>query len=187
MDKKAKWMWYYGDYEIFHSLLLHERREELGIEYPCFWNQSHVYPSVYFNKQCELIKETVITVYVNGVGYVRVNGQMYSTGVPIKCMAGKNNIEIRVSNARGLPAAFVEGETIVSDSSWSARVADEKGAVGCEPEYTSKDDNVEVFPFLYRKFEYVSVEEIGDGYLYDFGRESFGKLILKGVKTATGV
>lgn len=187
MDKKAKWMWYYGDYEIFHSLLLHERREELGIKYPCFWNQSHVYPSVYFNKQCELIKETVITVYVNGVGYVRVNGQMYSTGVPIKCMAGKNNIEIWVSNARGLPAAFVEGETIVSDSSWSARVADEKGAVGCEPEYTSKDDNVEVFPFLYRKFEYVSVEGTGDGYLYDFGRESFGKLILKGVKTATGV
>ncbi|MBQ9692148.1 MAG: hypothetical protein IJV70_03230 [Clostridia bacterium] len=187
MDKKAKWMWYYGDYEIFHSLLLHERREELGLEYPCFWNQSHVYPSVYFNKRCELVKETMITVYVNGVGYASVNGQKYPAGVPIKCAAGSNEIEIRVSNARGLPAAFVEGETVVSDSSWSARVGEERGAVGCDPEYTSKDDNVEVFPFSYRKFEYVSVEEMGIGYLYDFGRESFGHVVIKDLKTAACV
>ncbi|MBE6610256.1 MAG: hypothetical protein E7634_06275 [Ruminococcaceae bacterium] len=187
MDKKAKWIWYYGDYEIFHSLLLHERRQEFGNDYPCFWNQSHVYPSVYFYKSYVLPVQTSFTAYVNGVGYVVVNGTKYATGAPIKCAAGENKIEVRVSNARGLPAVFIEGETVFTNETWCARIADEEAAVGAHPEYTSKDDNVEVFPFSYRKFEYVSVENTGNGFLYDFGRESFGMLIMKGVKNDTGV
>lgn len=182
MEKKAKWIWYYGDYEIFHSLLLHERRQELGKDYPCFWNQSHVYPSVYLYKEYEITKETSFTAHVNGIGYVYINGEKrYPTGVPIKCAPGRNLIEIRVANARGLPAAFVSGEVIFSDGSWSARVASEQASVGAYPEYFSADDNVEVFPFSYRKFEYASVEHFHGGYLYDFGRETFGYLVIKGL------
>ena len=44
-----------------------------------------------------------------------------------------------------------------------------------------------MFPFSYRKFEYVSVEAVGTGYLYDFGRESFGHVVLKDLKTAACV
>lgn len=54
MFNKAKWIWYYGDYEIFHSLLLHGRREEFGASYPPMWTMSGVYPLVYFSKTYEI-------------------------------------------------------------------------------------------------------------------------------------
>ena len=33
----AKWMWYPGDYECYHSLLLHGRRDEYDWKHPAFW------------------------------------------------------------------------------------------------------------------------------------------------------
>ena len=29
---KAKWIWVMGDFELYHSILLHSRREEFGID-----------------------------------------------------------------------------------------------------------------------------------------------------------
>ena len=41
---KAQWIWYNGDFELYHSMKLHARREEYGVEYPCFWSLSAPYP-----------------------------------------------------------------------------------------------------------------------------------------------
>ena len=30
----AQWIWYYGDFEIYHTLQLHARRQEYGADYP---------------------------------------------------------------------------------------------------------------------------------------------------------
>ena len=47
---KAQWIWYNGDFELYHSMKLHSRREEYGVEYPCFWSLSAPYPTASFAK-----------------------------------------------------------------------------------------------------------------------------------------
>ena len=34
----AKWIWYPGDYEVYHNLKFHLRREEYGCSHPAHWS-----------------------------------------------------------------------------------------------------------------------------------------------------
>ena len=36
--QSARWIWYPGDFEIYHNMQLHSRREERGLHYPCMWH-----------------------------------------------------------------------------------------------------------------------------------------------------
>ena len=99
-EKMANWIWCYGDYEIFHSLLLHERRQESGANYPTFWNQANVYPTVSFVKEIELSERGSFTVLINGTGYVAIKGRYYMDGKPITLDAGKYSVKVRVTNPR---------------------------------------------------------------------------------------
>ena len=174
---KAKWIWYFGEYEIFHSLQLHSRRTEFGADYPTPWYLPNVFPIIDFTKNIEITEDTEFSVHLNGIGYVLVDSVRHPSGKVIKCVPGKHLITVKVMNYRGLPAAFVKGDIIYSDESWTASVAPgtEKNAC-CTPAYFSENDNVEIFPFSYEKLYPVSVSKTGKGYLYDFGRETFGFL-----------
>ena len=44
------WMWYYGDYEIYHIMKVNSRREERDYARPAFWKQHVPYVSVKFRK-----------------------------------------------------------------------------------------------------------------------------------------
>lgn len=35
---KAKWIWYKSDFEIYHNMMLHNRRVDMGVEYPTKWH-----------------------------------------------------------------------------------------------------------------------------------------------------
>ena len=58
--KQAKWIWYNGDFEIYHSLKLHTRREEFGCEYPPFWALTTPYPNVSFAKAYHADEQDVV-------------------------------------------------------------------------------------------------------------------------------
>lgn len=58
----AKWIWYPGEFEIYHSLQLHTRRYERGVHIPCQWGLPTVYPNVSFRKHAVLTEETARTV-----------------------------------------------------------------------------------------------------------------------------
>ncbi len=177
----GKWIWYYGEYEIFHTLSLHSRRQEYGADYPAMWSLPNVYPIVNFEKTVELDSPTEFTVKPNGVGFVMIDNERFPTSEPIICPNGKHHIFVKVTNYRGLPAIYVSGEKIYSDGTWVARHAlGTEKPVGCVPEYLSESDNVEEFPFSYERIYPVSSEKTENGYLYDFGRETFGYLYVEG-------
>lgn len=189
MKSKAKWMWYYGDYEIYHSNLLNSRREAYGDDYPAFIAYPTIHMNVGFVREYELTEQTIFRVKVNGQLQVRIDNepQRAHDGV-YYVSAGKHTIIIYVCNTRGLPAAYVYGEKIVSDADW--QVSDrtwERACVGCVPEYTSPDDNVEVFPFRYERVDYVRATDCPQGKLYDFGKELFGFLYVNGIDNAFDV
>ena len=54
MGLQAKWIWLYGDYEIYHSNLLNSRREAYGDDYPAFITYPTIHMNVGFSREYEL-------------------------------------------------------------------------------------------------------------------------------------
>ena len=69
----AKWIWYPGDYELYHSIQLHSRREEYGCEYPTFWKLSTPYPNVRFFKGYHADREDTVRFVTRATGYVMID------------------------------------------------------------------------------------------------------------------
>ena len=189
MQLKPKWVWYYGDYEIYHGNLLNDRREAYGEGYPAFIAYPTVHANVEFMREYEFSAPTTFSVKAKGRFQVRVDGapQRAQNGV-YTLPAGKHALVIGVCNPRGLPAVYVCGDKIVSDEGWQASDrTQERVFVGCVPVYSSPDDDVEVFPFRYERVDYVHKTDCNGGKLYDFGKELFGFLCVNGVKGAFDV
>lgn len=174
---KSKWIWYYGDFEIYHSLKLHTRREELDHMFPPFWRLDDCWHNVRFEKKVELDKEETIKIYIRGVGHAAVDGKRYPSDKEINIPKGKHTISIIAADKDSLPCAYVEGDTIVSDESW---LVNNYGAewinAGTNDNYTDKNDNPQEFKFCYEEIKPVSQKSVGGGILYDFGKETFAKL-----------
>lgn len=174
----SRWIWFPGDYEIYHSMLLHSRREEFGAEYPSMWGLSNVFPRVDFEKRCNFERDGYIVIHANCKCYALLDGKRYPRGERIPVKAGEHRVEVVAIKTDGLPAIYCESDQLVSDRTWkcSPGAALREYFAGDEPAYTSPDDNVEVFPFEYTEIKPVKVEKNALGTTYDFGKELFAKL-----------
>ena len=181
----SRWIWFPGDYEIYHSMLLHSRREEFGAEYPSMWGLSNVWPRVDFEKSFTFERDGYIIIHANCKCYALLDGKRYPRGERIGVPAGDHRIEVVVIKYDGLPAIFCESDQLVSDRTWkcSPGTALRENFAGDEPAYYSPDDNVEVFPFEYTEILPVKTTKTDLGTLYDFGKELFAKL---GFSTESG-
>ena len=183
MEKQAKWIWYPGDFEIYHSNLLHERREERGVNRIGYWVQPTNWSRVDFRKYYE--SDTPITVHVHTLGYgaVKVDPSLEGTQYPINqditLPAGKHELRVCISDTAKLPCIYVTGD-VISDDTWeSSNASINYFPVGCTPAFEDVSATPHTFPFCYEPMEYVSCEKIEGGLLYDFGRETFGPVTLK--------
>ncbi len=173
---KSYWIWNYGDYEIFHTMSLHLRREEQGYHRPPVWKISTPYVSIQFTKQFYCEKGYLIC-YMNGCGYIDIDNQRYGEKTRIELSKGEHTIKIFVSKTSGLPAIFVESDVCPSDGTWiSNHFAGEFSPVGYNVFFNSVQRNPENFPFEYKNVLPISKEKINNGILYDFGTEYFGFL-----------
>ena len=178
----AQWIWYYGDYEIYHNLQLHSRRQEYGADYPAFWSMSTPYPMVEFTKTFEATEDGSFQIHLHGIGYVLLDDVRFPENAEVPFTKGTHTAVIRVMNYGGLPSAYIDSPQLSTDGSWTATHGlCEPLPVGCVPCYPSLEDNPEIFPFAYERMDYVSKTETEDGVLYDFGKETFGKAVLGGL------
>lgn len=187
MSSKSYWIWHYGEYEIFHTMNIHLRRQEREYFRPPFWKISTPYASVKFCKKLRC-KSGYINVHINGNGYVSVDGKHFDKDTHIKLDAGDHTVEVHVINFGGLPAVFVESDVCPSDGSWQCNhYAGEMSAVGFDVKLNSPEQNPEEFPFEYKNVRPISSEEVEDGILFDFGTEIFGYLNIKCVEEKNGI
>ncbi len=179
---QAKWIWYHGDYELYHSILLHSRREEFGCEHPAPWSLSTPYLCVGFYTAYHAEGDDVIRAVTPHKGYIMVDSKRYPTHTDISVPAGDHMIRAVVSATEGgFPCIYVSGKYLNSDESWVAdHLEGNRLPVGCEPAYLSPDDDPKVFPFAYERKDAEKVTATGGGLLYDFGRELFGLLHIEG-------
>lgn len=185
MNNQAYWIWKYGDFEIFHSMLLHMRRVEREVVYPPYWRVDAPTPKVMF--YCDYEGDGgYLCVHANGDGYVKIGNALYSPGSRIELGKGKVTVCACIGKNGGFPAIFVESDVIPSGDGWYIKENNhsERIPVGFDKYYDSPEKNPEVFPFQYEKMSPIVSESIDGGMLYDFGKETFGYLNLSGVSPA---
>ena len=183
MNKSPVWIWYPGDFEIYHHLMLNIRRTERNYHFPAFWRLDDCYHNVRFRKQVHCDTPEEMTVYAHGTGHVWVDGKRYALRQPIILSSGIHMIEIYVARTDGLPCVYVDGEQSASNSSWEANdYSFEWLPAGCNGLYPNKEDDPNIFSFQYAEMLPVSIEKRQDGLLYDYGKETFAALMFENVK-----
>lgn len=179
MKNNAKWIWYYGDFEIYHNMLLSCRRQEKGCDYPCMWYLSQPERSVLFYKEFEAKNDTVIHIKTYSKGMIRLNGELHPVNEDVPVKAGNYELVVELFDLNKFPSLYLKNEYVSSDETWTCNACDRHWQkVGYEPAFVNEDDDPSVFPFIYEKIFPVEKLTINDGVLYDFGKETFGPVTL---------
>lgn len=181
----AKWIWHPGDFELYHSMLLHNRRTSGGLYHAPMWRIDNPHHTVLLYKIVNLKEEETLLVYANTKdASFTVNGKRYAPGETAKLQPGRNFVKLFGFKETGFPAFYCVGNSFASDETWKlGSWGGDDLPAGCNEMYTEPEDNPEIFKFSYERISYVSVEEIQGGKLYDFGKETFGKIIVDHIST----
>ena len=93
--KQSKWIWYPGDFELYHSMLLHNRRTYQGVYYPPMWRIDAPTRNVMLYKKAEIEQPETLTVYANTKqASFLVNGTRYPVGTTVTLEPGKYFIKL---------------------------------------------------------------------------------------------
>lgn len=178
--KEQRWIWYPGDFEIYHGMQQNFDREERGFIWPAFWKISDCMHNVKFMKSYDLKETEEFIVYGVDCGYVTVNGKKYLFGEIISCQPGKNLIVVFVGNKTGLPCMLTEGDVIFSDSTWQVSDFTKKSIpVGSNQMFTSKAQNPNQYEYTVRERKPKQIKEHEEGVLFDFGIDITAEIIIK--------
>ena len=184
--KQSKWIWHPGDFELYHSMLLHNRRTKFGLYYSPMWRIDAPHRNVLLYRIINLEKPETITVYANTKdASFLVNNVRYPLGKTVTLEPGRNFIKLAGYKDGGFPAFYCVGDSFASDETWKIGSWGAKDLpAGTNDMYTELTDDPEVFKFSYEKIFPISVENVKGGKLYDFGMERFGKLVLENIVPA---
>lgn len=182
----SQWIWKFGEFEVYHNLLLHNRRQQYGYPEPVVWKLYAPEPVVCFKKEVTT-EGGVFRVKACGnlsvtVGKEHWNQKKYGGQSEIPLEPGTTEVSIRVANAETFPCIYVDG-VIESDESWLADdMSHNWEPVGTYERFRDLEQTPEVFPFAYTPVPYVKKERTNGGILFDFGRETFAKTRITGLQ-----
>jgi hypothetical protein len=184
--KKAKWIWYNGDFEIYHSLLLHSRREQYGYDFPSMWSIPTPHPTVSFRTSYHSDSEDTVRLVTHHKAFLEIDGKLrFAANTDAVIPAGDHRVRIDVIATAGLPAIYINSKYLVTDESWTVDdLAPPVVSAGCWDAFDKPEQNPEVFPFEYERIEPVKVIKTESGRVFDFGRESFGIIHIEGADPA---
>ena len=194
---KTTWIWYPGDFEIWLGNIFNNRRTERGAMFPPFWKQDSHYVTVEFSREFNLDREETITIACEGQFNLMLDGKLqFGQPKTFTVPQGKHKLNLKVWNQATPPALFIEGATIHTDSTWLATYEDKiwidengiaHGSGIYVPAASWNFDNIDTPPSQYRlerseQRPVCSHSVTTNGTLYDFGKETFGYLKVKGLK-----
>ena len=178
----AVWIWYPGDFEIYHGMRQNFRREERGLGWPAFWKMDDWRKNLRFFRKYELTEPETFTVYGVGVGHVQANGKKFQIGKEISLPAGEHLVEVFIGNMTGLPCIYVESSaengSIHSDASWGVDDFLEAVPAGTSSLYTKRGQNPNEEEYEEIVVQPQSVTEKEGGTLIDFGRMVDGRPVI---------
>lgn len=196
--QKASWIWYPGDFDIYMSNVMQNRRTERGSFFPVFWKMDSHYVLVDFHKEFNLAQSEEVKLFVEGTYNVKIDGQAIA-GFPksIQIPAGKHKLSLKVYNQAHVPAIFVQGKTVVSDETWlttfedkewidaSGKTSDKSGTTFVSAGSWNLTDPTKLpsqFKLPVVAQSAVKTEKVNKGAVSDFGKETFGFIKVHGLK-----
>lgn len=196
--QEATWIWYPGDFDIWLSNKMQNRRTERGTFFPPFWKMDNHYVCVDFHKDFNLAQAEQVNIYTEGNYNVKIDGKMLE-GAPsqITVPAGKHRINVKIFNQATVPALFVKGQTVVSDGSWlvtfedkewideTGKASDQAATVwltAASKNFNDPNIKPSSFKLLTTPQSAASVENKNQSLLVDFGKETFGYVKLNGLR-----
>ncbi|MBQ8986861.1 MAG: alpha-L-rhamnosidase [Lachnospiraceae bacterium] len=187
----AVWIWYPGDFEIYHGMKQNFRREERGLGWPAFWKMDDWRKNLRFFRKYELMQGETFTVHGCGVGHVQVDGQKFPLEKEITIPAGKHLIEVFIGNMTGVPSIYVESRlaqvknlndtetaSIHSDATWGVDDFLEAVPVGTSSLYTRREQDPNEVEYEEIIVHPQTVEEKEGGTLIDFGQMVDGRPVI---------
>lgn len=196
--QKATWIWYPGDYDIWLSNKMQNRRTERGSFFPPFWRLYSPYNLVDFYKKCTIKADEELEIFAEGEYNLKIDGKLVS-GRPDKILltAGKHEIHLKVFNQAKVPTIFVKGKTVISDSTWlvtyedkewideSGKASDISATEWLKVDFWNFNDPLlspSEFRLATKPQSVKNTEKKGNSLIADFGKETFGFVKLHGLK-----
>ena len=175
----SQWIWKFGEFELYHSMLLHNRRQQYGYAEVPVWKIYPTEPVVRFSRE---VTTEGGTFYVTACGNFTVevteeNGTLlkFRGRREIELPAGTCTVSVRVANYHTFPCLYIDG-VIETDGDWMADdVTEDRAPVGTSGGFDSPDRTPEVFPFAYEAVTPVEQRVVKGGILFDFGKETFAR------------
>jgi len=196
--QKASWIWYPGDFDIYMSNIMQNRRTERGSFFPPFWKMDSHYVLVDFHKEFNLAVAEEVKLYVEGTYNVKIDGQaLFGFPKVITIPAGKHKLSLKVYGQAKVPAIFVQGKTVVSDATWlttfedkewidaSGKTSDKSGTTFVNAGTWNLTDPLTPpsrFKLPVIPMKAVTTDRNKNGSVVDFGKETFGFVKLHGLK-----
>lgn len=171
---ESYWLWYPGDFELYHAMKQNFSRVERGCAWPAFWKSAGFRNRVAFRRAYELDAETGFTVYgVTGAqGYVQVDDAKHPFGEKISVCPGSHTISVHIACIGCVPSIYVEGDVICSGAGWMADDFDGDPVPAAYNRYFT-DPKWDPSEWKYAEKEYrpIAVESVRGGALYTFETE----------------
>ena len=185
------WIWYPGDFELYHAMKQNFSRVERGFGWPAFWKSEGFRNRVALRRVYELEQETSFTVFSNAVGHVLVtweNGEKkYPFGKKITVGPGKVRISIHAGCVEAFPCAYVQGEVIHSDKTWTAEDYSQPAVpVGVCKYFTKPEQNPTVWEYTEKECRPVKITEVNGGVLAEFETELTAAVYVNDKRKETG-
>ena len=182
---QAKWMWYPGNYELYHGMRLHNRRtsarvyengERKSVYYYPMWRVDGPVRNTSLEMVATITEREVIEFYANTeLASISVDDKRYKVGAKITLEPGKHQVCVQGYKETGFPAFYVKGNVFASGRGYTLTENEAKAHrhAGCSDLYTKPEDNPEALSFSYKDIAPVTVESINGGTLFDFGKEMY--------------
>lgn len=181
MIERNYWIWYPGDFELYHAMKQNFSRIERGIGWPAFWKSEGFRNRVVFRRNYQLEKETVFSVYSKSIGYVLVGDRKYPFGREIICGPGETDVSVHAACIEKFPSIYIAGDVICSDSGWMVEDYDQPAVpVGYSKYFTRKEQDPSVWDYTEKIYLPIRIEEVNDGILCEFETELTAQIKVTG-------
>lgn len=172
----AKWIWYPGDFELYHAMKQNFSRVERGYGWPAFWKSEGFRNRVAFRRTYDLNQETSFRVLSRAAGYCLVEEEgkekKYPFGKIIVCGPGYVRVSVHAGCIETFPAIYIEGDMICSDSGWMVEDYASKGlSAGTSQYFTRPDQDPSRWDYNEKGYQPVAVTDTGEGVLFEFETE----------------
>ena len=184
------WIWYPGDLDIWMGNKINNLRTERGSFYPAFWRADSHEQTVEFVKTVELDDPEDIEIRAEGHYGIKIDNHGYVFGMPEKFRVpkGKHTLHIAVHNKEQVPALWLKGRTVVSDTTWTVtnyavpRQADTWTEQSGQPTFSKPEDKPSAYHLPISLISPISLSKDNHELFAEWQREGIGYLQLCGVK-----